>query len=166
MKETETVKLFNAGQGYGFISREDDEDVFVHFSAVKASGYRSLEEGSKVTFVVNRGPKGLEATPISGGETSSKEADHANSRKNVLRKGRTNKTGSPKLPADKICENDVSPRLLAHAVDTFGSERSARSWLSSECGALNNQTPFDVFRTGDVAEVERILDCIDYGMLA
>ena len=59
MKETGTVKWFNAGKGYGFISRENGEDVFVHFSAIEASGYRSLEEGSKVTFVVNRGPKGL-----------------------------------------------------------------------------------------------------------
>ena len=59
MKETGTVKWFNAGKGYGFISRENGEDVFVHFSAIEASGYRSLEEGSKVTFVVNRGPERL-----------------------------------------------------------------------------------------------------------
>ena len=64
MKETGTVKWFNAGKGYGFISRENGEDVFVHFSAIEASGYRSLEEGSKVTFVVNRGPKGLQAQNV------------------------------------------------------------------------------------------------------
>ena len=50
MKETGTVKWFNAGKGFGFISRENGEDVFVHFSAIEASGYRSLEEGSKVTL--------------------------------------------------------------------------------------------------------------------
>ncbi len=65
MKETGTVKWFNAGKGYGFISRENGEDVFVHFSAIEASGYRSLEEGSKVTFVVGRGPKGLQAQEVS-----------------------------------------------------------------------------------------------------
>jgi CspA family cold shock protein len=65
MKETGTVKWFNAGKGYGFISRENGEDVFVHFSAIEASGYRSLEEGSKVTFVVGRGPKGLQAQQVS-----------------------------------------------------------------------------------------------------
>jgi CspA family cold shock protein len=65
MKETGTVKWFNAGKGYGFISRENGEDVFVHFSAIQSSGYRSLEEGSKVTFIVNRGPKGLQAEEVS-----------------------------------------------------------------------------------------------------
>ena len=61
----------------------------------------------------------------------------------------------------------ISPGLLAHAVATFGSERAAQAWLSSECGALNNRTPLGVIRAdGTEAEVERILDCIDYGMLA
>jgi CspA family cold shock protein len=64
MKETGTVKWFNAGKGYGFISRENGEDVFVHFSAIEASGYRTLEEGSRVSFVVNRGPKGLQAEQV------------------------------------------------------------------------------------------------------
>jgi CspA family cold shock protein len=65
MKETGTVKWFNAGKGYGFISRENGEDVFVHYSAIEASGYRTLEEGARVSFVVNRGPKGLQAEQVS-----------------------------------------------------------------------------------------------------
>ena len=64
MREQGTVKWFNAAKGFGFIQRESGEDVFVHFSAIEASGYRSLEEGSKVTFVVNRGPKGLQAEQV------------------------------------------------------------------------------------------------------
>ena len=60
--EQGTVKWFNDAKGFGFISRQNGEDVFVHFSAIEASGYRSLEEGAKVTFVVKKGPKGLQAT--------------------------------------------------------------------------------------------------------
>ena len=58
MKEKGTVKWFNAAKGYGFIQRENGEDVFVHFSAIQSQGYRSLEEGAKVEFEVTRGPKG------------------------------------------------------------------------------------------------------------
>ena len=65
MKETGTVKWFNAAKGFGFIQRESGEDVFVHFSAIESSGYRSLDEGSKVSFVVTRGPKGLQAEQVS-----------------------------------------------------------------------------------------------------
>lgn len=65
MKETGTVKWFNAAKGYGFISRNNGEDVFVHFSSIEASGYRTLEEGMSVSFVVNRGPKGLQAEQVS-----------------------------------------------------------------------------------------------------
>jgi len=65
MKETGTVKWFNAAKGYGFISRENGEDVFVHFSAIEASGYRSLDEGMRVQFIVGRGPKGLQAQEVS-----------------------------------------------------------------------------------------------------
>jgi cold shock protein len=61
MKETGTVKWFNAAKGFGFIQRENGEDVFVHFSAITASGYRSLDEGARVSFVVKKGPKGLQA---------------------------------------------------------------------------------------------------------
>ena len=65
MKETGTVKWFNAAKGFGFLARENGEDVYVHFSAIEASGYRSLEEGAKVTFVVKQGPKGLQAEQVS-----------------------------------------------------------------------------------------------------
>src|SRR5258708_26771532 len=64
MKETGTVKWFNAGKGFGFIQRDNGEDVFVHFSAIEASGYRTLDEGARVTFVVKRGPKGLQAEQV------------------------------------------------------------------------------------------------------
>ena len=59
-----TVKWFNAGKGYGFISREGGEDVFVHHSAILAEGYRSLEEGQRVEFTVTQGPKGLQAASV------------------------------------------------------------------------------------------------------
>jgi cold shock protein len=59
-----TVKWFNAGKGYGFISREDGEDVFVHYSALQSEGYRSLDEGQRVEFTVERGAKGLQATNV------------------------------------------------------------------------------------------------------
>jgi len=65
MKETGTVKWFNAAKGYGFIQRENGEDVFVHFSAIEASGYRSLDEGARVSFEVKKGPKGLQAEAVS-----------------------------------------------------------------------------------------------------
>src|ERR671927_49600 len=53
MKETGTVKWFNASKGFGFIARQNGEDVFVHFSAIEAAGYRSLDEGARVSFVVS-----------------------------------------------------------------------------------------------------------------
>ena len=59
-----TVKFFNTSKGFGFIARENGEDVFVHFSAIEASGYRTLEEGARVSFVVKRGPKGLQAEQV------------------------------------------------------------------------------------------------------
>ncbi len=64
MKETGTVKWFNAAKGFGFIQRDNGEDVFVHFSAIQSSGYRSLDEGARVSFVVKRGPKGLQADQV------------------------------------------------------------------------------------------------------
>ncbi|HEX6896156.1 MAG TPA: cold-shock protein [Bryobacteraceae bacterium] len=64
MKENGTVKWFNAAKGFGFIQRENGEDVFVHFSAIQTSGYRTLEEGARVSFVVKRGPKGLQAEEV------------------------------------------------------------------------------------------------------
>jgi len=59
-----TVKWFNATKGYGFIGRDDGEDVFVHFSAIQAEGYRKLEEGQVVEFSVESGPKGLQASNV------------------------------------------------------------------------------------------------------
>jgi CspA family cold shock protein len=64
MKEKGTVKWFNAAKGYGFIQRENGEDVFVHFSAIQTQGYRSLDEGARVEFEVTKGPKGLQATNV------------------------------------------------------------------------------------------------------
>ncbi len=61
--ETGTVKWFNDAKGYGFISRQNGEDVFVHFSAIQASGFRSLQEGQQVQFDVVKGPKGWQREP-------------------------------------------------------------------------------------------------------
>jgi len=59
-----TVKWFNDAKGYGFISQEGGEDVFVHFSAIQAQGFKSLAEGDKVEFEVTHGPKGLQAANV------------------------------------------------------------------------------------------------------
>jgi len=59
-----TVKWFNGGKGYGFISREGGEDVFVHFSAIQGDGYRNLEEGQRVEFTLEQGAKGPQATNV------------------------------------------------------------------------------------------------------
>ncbi|MEE8257576.1 MAG: cold-shock protein [Acidobacteriota bacterium] len=64
MKEQGTVKWFNASKGFGFIGRESGEDVFVHFSAIRGDGYRSLQEGESVNFEVREGPKGLQAENV------------------------------------------------------------------------------------------------------
>jgi CspA family cold shock protein len=61
---TGTVKFFNAEKGYGFISREEGDDVFVHFSAIEGTGYKSLEEGQRVEFDVGPGKKGDEARNV------------------------------------------------------------------------------------------------------
>ena len=64
MKETGTVKWFNGAKGYGFIQRSSGEDVFVHFSAIQANGYRTLNEGETVEFELLQGPKGLQAANV------------------------------------------------------------------------------------------------------
>ena len=61
---TGTVKWFNGGKGYGFIEREDGDDVFVHYSAILGDGFRNLEEGQRVEFTVEQGPKGLQAASV------------------------------------------------------------------------------------------------------
>ena len=62
--EQGTVKWFNDAKGFGFITRQTGEDVFVHFSAIQSKGFRSLQEGAAVQFSVVRGPKGLQAENV------------------------------------------------------------------------------------------------------
>jgi CspA family cold shock protein len=59
-----TVKWFNGEKGFGFISQEEGSDVFVHFSEIEGSGYKSLEENQRVEFDVTQGPKGPQATRV------------------------------------------------------------------------------------------------------
>ncbi len=61
---TGIVKWFNADKGFGFISQSGGDDVFVHFSAIQSPGYRTLDEGEKVEFDVQQGPKGLQAANV------------------------------------------------------------------------------------------------------
>src|SRR5437667_10240390 len=63
-KEQGTVKWFNASKGFGFIQRQSGEDIFVHFSAIVADGYKSLNDGQAVEFGVTKGPKGLQASNV------------------------------------------------------------------------------------------------------
>ncbi|GBD90867.1 major cold shock protein CspA [bacterium BMS3Abin04] len=63
-RETGTVKWFNATKGYGFIERSGGADVFVHYSSIIGDGYRALEEGQKVQFVVEQGQKGEQAQEV------------------------------------------------------------------------------------------------------
>jgi len=62
--ETGTVKWFNGSKGFGFIEREEGPDVFVHFNAIQGDGYKSLDEGDKVQFEVEQGPKGPNAANV------------------------------------------------------------------------------------------------------
>jgi CspA family cold shock protein len=64
MKEQGTVKWFNNDKGYGFISRDSGDDVFVHHSAILAEGFKSLNEGDKLSFDVTKGPKGWQAQNV------------------------------------------------------------------------------------------------------
>ena len=63
-RETGVVKWFNGTKGYGFLSREGKDDVFVHFSAIQAEGFKTLDEGQNVEFTVEQGEKGLQATNV------------------------------------------------------------------------------------------------------
>ena len=62
--ETGTVKWFNSSKGYGFISREDGDDVFVHFKAIEGDGYKTLDEGENVEFEIGQSPKGPQAINV------------------------------------------------------------------------------------------------------
>ncbi|WP_024891073.1 cold-shock protein [Luteimonas huabeiensis] len=63
-REIGTVKWFNDAKGFGFISRESGEDVFVHFRAIQVQGFKSLKEGQRVSFTVVKGQKGLQADAV------------------------------------------------------------------------------------------------------
>ena len=63
-REKGTVKWFNSSKGYGFIETEGENDVFVHFSAIKSEGFKTLDEGQRVEFVIEQGPKGLQAADV------------------------------------------------------------------------------------------------------
>lgn len=65
--QTGTVKWFNAEKGFGFITGEDGNDVFVHFSAIQGEGFKTLEEGQSVTFDVEQGARGPQATNVAKG---------------------------------------------------------------------------------------------------
>ncbi|GAA5521721.1 cold-shock protein [Aliifodinibius salicampi] len=63
-REVGTVKWFHNGKGYGFITREEGEDIFVHYSEIEMEGYKKLEEGQEVEFTVAEGDKGLQAQEV------------------------------------------------------------------------------------------------------
>lgn len=67
------VKWFSASKGYGFIERQDGPDVFVHFSAIKSDGFRTLTQGQKVSFTIEQGPKGLQAANVETDEAAAAE---------------------------------------------------------------------------------------------
>jgi CspA family cold shock protein len=64
MRQTGTVKWFNDAKGFGFITAENGEDLFVHFSAIQGSGFKSLPEGAQVEFEAIKGPKGMQASNV------------------------------------------------------------------------------------------------------
>jgi CspA family cold shock protein len=69
MRTQGTVKWFNDAKGYGFIARQDGSDVFVHFSAIQGSGFRTLSEGQAVEFDVVEGPKGQQAANVTAAQS-------------------------------------------------------------------------------------------------
>ena len=62
--ETGVVKWFNASKGYGFITREEGDDVFVHYRSIEGEGYKTLDEGDRVQFEIGESPKGFQATKV------------------------------------------------------------------------------------------------------
>ena len=78
--EQGTVKWFNDAKGFGFISRQSGDDVFVHFSAIQAGGFRSLQEGQTVEFDVTKGPKGFQAENVRLSNRGQQTARRGNSR--------------------------------------------------------------------------------------
>ena len=64
-REIGTVKWFSSSKGYGFVQRENGEDIFVHYRVIRGDGYRTLKEGQKVEFTLKEGPKGLLAEDVS-----------------------------------------------------------------------------------------------------
>lgn len=64
MKQEGTVKWFNSEKGYGFITQQDGDDIFVHFSAIQMDGYKALEEGQTVSFITGDGQKGPQALEV------------------------------------------------------------------------------------------------------
>ena len=70
-RETGTVKWFNDAKGFGFITQEDETDIFVHYTAIQQEGFKSLKEGDTVEFEVAQGPKGLQAANVRKAEPSS-----------------------------------------------------------------------------------------------
>ena len=64
LKQTGTVKWFNDAKGFGFITSQSGEDVFVHYTAIQSAGFRSLAEGAEVEFELVNGPKGLQASNV------------------------------------------------------------------------------------------------------
>ena len=64
LSEQGTIKWFSDAKGYGFIARDQGDDVFVHYTAIDADGFRSLRDGQRVEFTVEQGPKGLQAVQV------------------------------------------------------------------------------------------------------